>query len=70
MDTQILDELGYGAHMGTRLFGVSGIGGRLPSYELPMFRFTLMGLELTTGERRWIIINASPIRNVKTDAIE
>jgi PAS domain S-box-containing protein len=33
-------------------------------------RNVLMGLELTTGERRWITINASPIRNLKTDAIE
>lgn len=33
-------------------------------------RNVLMGLELPTGERRWIIINASPIRNAETDAIE
>ena len=33
-------------------------------------RNVLMGLEVPTGERRWIIINASPIRNVETDAIE
>jgi aspartyl protease len=46
LDTSILDELGYGARMGTRLFGVSGIGGLLPAYELPLARFELMGLEL------------------------
>jgi len=46
LDTSVLDELGYGAGMGTRLFGVSGIGGSLPSYELPLVRFELMGLEL------------------------
>jgi hypothetical protein len=25
---------------------VSGVGGRIPSYELPLVRFELMGLEL------------------------
>jgi aspartyl protease len=47
LDTSILDALGYGAHLGTRIFGISGIGGRLPSYELPLVRFQLMGLDLT-----------------------
>jgi hypothetical protein len=32
--------------MGTRLVSVSGLGGRLPAYELPLSRIELMGLEL------------------------
>lgn len=35
-----------------------------------MTRNVRMGLELPTGEQRWISVNAAPIRNVETDAIE
>lgn len=47
LDTAILDSLGYSAHMGTRVMNLSGIGGRLPAYELPMARFETMGLILS-----------------------
>jgi hypothetical protein len=46
VDTSILDALGYGAQMGTRIFEISGIGGSLPSYELPLIGFEAMGRNL------------------------
>ena len=46
LDTSVLNTLGYSARMGTRLMNVSGVGGRLSSYELRMIRFEVMGLEL------------------------
>jgi len=54
-------------------------GSPFPNSEYPVVqvlntgqatRNVLMGLELPSGERRWIIINASPVRNAQTDAIE
>ncbi len=54
-------------------------GTPFPSSEYPVVqamatgqptRNVLMGLELPSGERRWIIINASPVRNLETDALE
>jgi hypothetical protein len=46
LDSAILDSLGYSAQMGTRAVTLSGIGGRLPGYELRIMRFDTMGVEL------------------------
>ena len=48
IDVAILDSLGYSAQMGTRTVILSGIGGRLRAYELPIQRFETMGLVLTS----------------------
>mgnify|MGYP000847682125 CR=1 FL=1 len=50
ISNEVTDALGYGAHMGTTINHVLGVGGRDSGYRLPVHRIEMMGLDLIDFE--------------------
>ena len=50
INNELTDDLGYGAHMGTVINHMLGVGGRDSGYRLPLRRIEVMGLDLAELE--------------------